>query len=49
MISTGKFMKKLILFFIVVLIPSYSWALCEGKNYCDISMTNLTEKKLINA
>ncbi|HCB0454906.1 TPA: type 1 fimbrial protein [Klebsiella quasipneumoniae subsp. quasipneumoniae] len=42
-------MKKLILFFIVVLIPSYSWALCEGKNYGDISMTNLPEKILINA
>ena len=37
-------MKKLILFFIVVLVPSYSWAVCGGKNYGDISMTKLPEK-----
>ncbi|QRF12306.1 type 1 fimbrial protein [Klebsiella africana] len=42
-------MKKLILLFMMILVPSYSWAICGGVNYGDVSMTNLPEKILVNA
>jgi hypothetical protein len=48
-VSTGMGMKKLILLFMLVLCPLYSWAACTGTNYGDVSMTNLPEKILVNA
>ncbi|HEM8661897.1 type 1 fimbrial protein [Klebsiella aerogenes] len=40
-------MRKYILM-LLVLLPFYSWA-CQGMNYGDVSMTNLSEKILVNA